>query len=190
VTARRGPQGAVAHVAHGARSAASLNLYTPGMPSTSNEWFTQPTEHGDGTGLRFSCTLCGNCCSGPEGYVLVSDDEAAALARRFGMPVDDFLARYTHMTSEGRSLTEKIVELPGRGKVHDCIFLDRETVPGKAVCGVYEDRPAQCRTWPFWPSVVRSRQTWQWAKRICPGIDKGQFYTVQQVRIIRDSFNI
>jgi hypothetical protein len=24
-------------------------------------------------GLRFKCTMCGNCCTGPEGYVLVTD---------------------------------------------------------------------------------------------------------------------
>lgn len=158
------------------------------MPTS--EWFTQPTEHGDGTGLRFSCTLCGNCCSGPEGYVLVSETESRALAKRLGLSHDDFLARYTHVMSEGRSLIERKVTLPGRGTVRDCIFLDRATIPGKAVCGVYEDRPAQCRTWPFWPSVVKSKATWERAKRTCPGIDKGTFYPVEQIRIIRDSFNI
>jgi Fe-S-cluster containining protein len=167
-----------------------LFIYTPGMPAPNSEWFTQPSAHGDGTGLRFSCTMCGNCCSGPEGYVLVTDVEVAALARRKGLPVEAFAAKFTHMTAEGRSLTEHVVTLPGRGEVRDCIFLDRATIPGKAVCGVYEDRPAQCRTWPFWPSVVTSRQTWERAMRICPGIDKGQFYTVSQVRLTRDSYEI
>jgi Fe-S-cluster containining protein len=151
------------------------------------EWFAQPDADSgrDGTGLSFSCTLCGNCCSGPEGYVIVSDAEIAALARRLGVPVRAFIDEYTHMTGEGRSLNEK----KSSGGL-DCVFLDREKIPGKAVCGVYEDRPIQCRTWPFWPSVVRTKNTWERAKRTCPGIDQGKRHTLVQIRIARDSFDI
>lgn len=129
--------------------------------------------------------MCGNCCTGPEGYVLVSDDEAAALAGRLGMGVGEFLSTYTRQTAQGRSLTERLTEAG-----YDCIFLDREKVPGRAVCGVYEDRPAQCRTWPFWPSNLRSRGMWEKAARVCPGIDRGALHTVVQVRVVRDSFVI
>ena len=151
------------------------------------EWFALPDAANgrDGTGLRFSCTMCGNCCTGPEGYVLVSDDEAGALARRLGLGVDDFVARYTRVTREGRSLTERLTAAG-----YDCVFLDRETMAGKAVCGVYEDRPRQCRTWPFWPSNLRSRAAWEKAKRICPGMDKGQLHELVQVRVARDGFEI
>lgn len=156
-------------------------------PAERPEWFAQPDpDHDrDGTGLQFSCTLCGNCCSGPEGYVLVSDEERAALAQRVGLSVPEFTKRYTHMTSEGRSLTEKKTE---HGQ--DCVFLDREKIPGKAVCGVYEDRPIQCRTWPFWPSVIKSRATWERAKRVCPGMDKGKKHDLVQIRVARDACNI
>lgn len=151
------------------------------------EWFgsADPAAGREEPGLSFSCTMCGNCCSGPEGYVLVSDAEAAALAKRLGMTVDGFLAGYTRMTSEGRSLTEKR-SIAGL----DCIFLDREKVPGKAVCGVYEDRPAQCRTWPFWSSNLSSRAAWERAKRVCPGMDRGRRYTPVEIRVARDSFKI
>lgn len=150
-------------------------------PSTCADWFAD-TQQG---GLRFSCTLCGNCCSGPEGYVLVTDEEAAAIAARLKISVKAFLDQYTHQTPEGRSLKEK--RSPGG---LDCIFLDRETMPGKAICGVYQDRPAQCRTWPFWPSVVKSRATWDRAARTCPGMDKGKLHPIQKIRILRDSFEI
>lgn len=155
------------------------------------EWFATPDpdpEHRDardGDGLRFSCTMCGNCCSGPEGYVLVSDAEAAALAARLSMEIEVFLNTYTTMTAAGRSLTERKTEFG-----MDCVFLDRSKIPGRAVCGVYEDRPIQCRTWPFWPSVVRSRQTWERARNVCPGIDRGTKYDLVQIRIARDSFKI
>ena len=151
------------------------------------EWFADADpEHGrDEPGLRFSCTMCGHCCTGPEGYVLVSDAEAAALARRLGLSIDEFFARYTHMTGRGRSLTEHRTDAG-----FDCIFLDREKIPGKAVCGVYEDRPAQCRTWPFWPSNLRTRASWERAKRVCPGMDHGTHYTPVQIRVARDAVDI
>jgi len=155
-------------------------------PSVKPEWFASPEANPSGeAGLRFSCTLCGNCCSGPPGYILVTPEEIAALARRMGVTEAVFTSQYTHMTSEGRSLNEK-----DGPKGLDCVFLDREKIPGKAVCGLYEDRPIQCRTWPFWPSVIRSKSSWQAAKRTCPGMDNGKLYTVQQIRIQRDTFDI
>jgi Fe-S-cluster containining protein len=151
----------------------------PQQNSPGAEWFA----HSDG--LSFQCTLCGNCCTGPEGYVIVSDAEAHALASRLNLSLPDFLARFTRDTIKGRSLTEK--------ESHaglDCVFLDRDKVPGKAVCGVYEDRPAQCRTWPFWKSNLTSRAAWDRAKRTCPGMDQGRTYPPQQIRILRDAVDI
>jgi Fe-S-cluster containining protein len=154
---------------------------------TPPEWFATPDpDHDrDGKGLSFSCTMCGNCCSGPAGYVIVSDAEIAALAKRTRISVKEFIDDYTHMSEEGRSLNEK----KSAGGL-DCIFLDRDKIPGKAVCGVYEDRPIQCRTWPFWPSVIKTRQAWERAKKTCPGIDQGKKHDLVQIRIARDTFNI
>lgn len=155
------------------------------MSHERREWFVPADPRTGEPGLRFSCTMCGNCCTGPEGYVLVSDAEAAALAARLGLTLADFLDRYTHILSVGRSLTEKLTP-----QGHDCVFLDRDRVPGKAVCGVYEDRPAQCRTWPFWPTNLASLSAWERAGRTCPGIDRGTFVPVEQIRIQRDRVKI
>lgn len=145
------------------------------------DWFEDPDAVSGTPGLRFRCTMCGNCCTGPEGYVHLSDEEISSLAARFHISSAEFLRDYTRDTIFGRSLKE-------RATAHglDCIFLDRETIPGKAVCGVYEDRPEQCRTWPFWPSIVASRHTWTQAKRTCPGIDTGPVIPPDQIRIQRD----
>lgn len=161
-------------------------LIAESSPSTP-EWFALPDpERGrDGTGLSFSCTMCGNCCSGPEGYVLVNQEEIEGMATKLRMSVQDFIDEHTHMTPEGRSLREKKV-----GKGLDCVFLDRDKIPGKAVCGLYEARPRQCRTWPFWNSVIKSRATWERAKKVCPGIDHGKKHDLVQIRIARDVIDI
>lgn len=131
--------------------------------------------------LAFTCTQCGNCCSGPEGFVVVSDEETAALAGRLGLAVGEFVFRYTRATSRGRSLRD----VPTRYGL-DCVFLDRRSSPGRAMCSVYEVRPAQCRTWPYWRSTLASPEAWARAKAICPGIGQGQPPTLHQVRVCRD----
>ncbi len=146
-----------------------------------SEWFDEHLDPQTGRpGLRFACTMCGNCCTGPEGFVLVNDQEAETLARRLGLGTPEFLERFTHMTSRGRSLTERLTPAG-----NDCVFLDRQTIPGKAVCGVYEDRPRQCRTWPFWNSVVRSAESWRRAGRVCPGLGSGTLVSPDEIRIQR-----
>lgn len=149
------------------------------------EWFANPGFSGEEPGLRFACTQCGRCCTGPEGFVCFSAEEADALARHLGLSNSEFLERYTHMTSRGRSLTEKLTE-----HGHDCVFLDRTTRPGTAFCSVYEIRPAQCRTWPFWKSNLVSRAAWERAKRTRPGMDAGPRYTPVEIRIQRDRVDI
>jgi Fe-S-cluster containining protein len=136
-------------------------------------------------GLRFSCTMCGNCCTGPEGVVWFGAEEGRAMALRLGLAEDDFYRLHARRVGGRWSLRERVLD-DGR---HDCVFLDREAIPGKAVCGLYEDRPAQCRTWPFWPENLTSRKAWQAAKKRapCPGMDTGALVPVEAIRIQRDA---
>lgn len=135
-------------------------------------------------GLRFSCTQCGNCCTGPTGFVWFTEEEAEGLARKVGVSVPDFYRDFARKIHGQWSLNERKTEFG-----HDCIFLDRTTIPGKAICGVYEARPSQCRTWPFWPENVRTPRTWQTVKRVtpCPGMDNGKLIPIEQIRIQRDA---
>ena len=144
-------------------------------PPESAEWYAD--------GLRFSCTQCGNCCTGPPGTVWFDDDEAAAMARRLGLDVASFRAQYAHKVGRRWSLKERRTP-----HSYDCIFLDRETMPGKGICSIYDARPAQCRTWPFWPENLSSRREWASAKRRtpCPGMDEGKLIPVEAIRILRE----
>ena len=120
-------------------------------------------------GLRFKCTECGDCCSGAPGYVWVNKAEIAALAEKMELDVDAFESRYVRSIGIRKSL----VEFPNG----DCVFLDGE----RRTCGVYDARPRQCRTWPFWESNLRSKEAWQKTCEVCPGSGKGALFTVEEI---------
>lgn len=111
-------------------------------------------------GLRFKCTGCGQCCTGSPGYVWVSPDEAEAMAKRLNIPLEEFIAKYTRRIGNRVSLIERKV-----GKNYDCVFLD-----GKR-CTVYEDRPKQCRTYPWWKENISSSKDWKEEGVRCEGIN-------------------
>ena len=129
-------------------------------------------------GLRFECTCCGNCCTGGEGAVWFDDEEGREMARTLDESYPEFLIRHTRVINGHRSLNEHETEFG-----FDCVFLDRETIPGKAVCRVYRARPSQCKTWPFWPDLMEEEINWVRAKRYtpCPGMGNGQLFTVEQI---------
>ncbi|RMH27311.1 MAG: YkgJ family cysteine cluster protein [Planctomycetota bacterium] len=139
----------------------------------SREWYTD--------GLRFECTRCGACCTGPPGFVLFTDDEAEEIAARLGVTVAEFLDRYTRDTPAGRSLAERQTEFG-----FDCVFLDRESEPGLAVCSIHDLRPTQCRTFPFWPENLRSESAWRRIGRECEGVGRGALVPIEAIRIQRD----
>jgi uncharacterized protein len=120
-------------------------------------------------GLRFRCTGCGDCCTGAPGYVWVNKDEIAALAARLKMDVDRFEHKYVRRIGIRKSL----VEFPNG----DCVFFDNQT----RKCTVYEDRPRQCRTWPFWGSNLRTEEAWAETCDVCPGSGKGKLYTLEHI---------
>lgn len=146
--------------------------------SENREWF-------DDEPVRFECTLCGRCCTGPSGFVLFSREEGEAIAERLGITYTDFYERYTHDTPAGRSLRETRHHEPDGTVQHDCVFLDRESEPGSLICSLYEDRPTQCRTFPFWPEHMGSRRSWRLLGKTCEGIGRGDFVPASEIRIQR-----
>lgn len=131
-------------------------------------------------GLRFTCTQCGNCCTGAPGYVWFDQAEAEAIAAHLGLSVEAFIEKYTHSVFGRRSIGER----PGE-QGYDCVFLERRA-DGTAQCGIYPVRPRQCRTWPFWPENLKSPEAWQQTRSTCPGSGRGRLYGVDEIRIIRD----
>ena len=119
-------------------------------------------------GLRFTCTRCGHCCTGEPGFVWVNDDEVAAIAAARGEMVEEVIALHTRLANGRRTLREKV-----NG---DCVFFERG-----AGCTIYEVRPRQCRTWPFWESNLASPEDWERTCAICPGSGQGDLVSVEEI---------
>ncbi|MDZ4848313.1 MAG: YkgJ family cysteine cluster protein [Pirellulaceae bacterium] len=127
-------------------------------------------------GLAFQCTQCGNCCSGPNsGYVWVDEAEIQSLATAMEMAddTDGFERRFVRQVGIRKSLVEY--------SDGDCIFLD----PKSRKCSVYDARPIQCRTWPFWDRNLKSQAAWASAAEGCPGCNRGNVYPLQAIENAR-----
>ena len=135
------------------------------------------------SGLKFQCTSCGNCCTGPPGYVWFSFEEGIQMSDDLGVSHSLFLRKYARKFGEKWSLGEKKSPYG-----YDCVFLDRESVPNKAICRIYKTRPAQCRTWPFWKENLSSEEDWNRAAQDtpCPGMGRGKLVSIEEIRIQRD----
>lgn len=121
-------------------------------------------------GLAFSCTRCGACCTGAPGYVWVDLPEIARLAEHLGQSVDTFSARHVRRVGSRYSL----VEHPNG----DCVFWDRDSG-----CTVYEARPTQCRTWPFWSENLETPEDWDRTRLACPGSGQGRVYSIDEIAL-------
>ncbi len=100
-------------------------------------------------GLQFTCTQCGDCCTGAPGVVWVTDDELLEIAEYLDKPIGEIRLFHTRIVRGRVSLTEF-----ANG---DCTFFD----PKARNCTVYKARPVQCRTWPFWNSHLESPGAWK-----------------------------
>lgn len=125
-------------------------------------------------GLRFECTQCGDCCTGAPGYVWVTHEEIDQLAALVGEPDrTSFEAKYVRRIGIRKSLVEY-----SNG---DCVFFDNQA----RKCTVYEARPMQCRTWPFWDSNLRTPQEWERTCEVCPGSGRGKLYQLETIEAQR-----
>jgi uncharacterized protein len=146
------------------------------MPKVESQ--EQPAEPWFKGGLRFKCTACGDCCTGAPGYVWVNQAEIDALAERMDMEVAAFEKKYVRQIGVRRSLVEY--------KNGDCVFFDNKS----RKCKVYEQRPRQCRTWPFWNSNLRSPEAWAETCEVCPGSGKGKLYQLEHIQEQAAIFNV
>jgi Fe-S-cluster containining protein len=157
-----------------------------GFPSSENRSFpgrspSLAREKWYQAGLCFSCTQCGNCCSGEPGYVWVTKKDIARIAEFLGREDGRLDEHQVRRVGFRYSLTEK----PNG----DCIFLVRHSGQGpngpRTSCAIHPVRPLQCRTWPFWTQNLRTADDWNRAHQKCPGMNTGRHYDFVQIESLR-----
>jgi Fe-S-cluster containining protein len=121
-------------------------------------------------GIRFQCQGSGKCCTshGEFGFVFLTLSDRRQMAKLLKMTTRKFTQTYCEKKNGFFHITE-------RPDNPDCLFLKKKQ------CSVYEARPTQCRTWPFWPEIMNPRA---WKKEIinfCPGAGKGKVWTYEQI---------
>jgi len=132
------------------------------MDKGQKPWFAQ--------GLKFQCTGCGKCCTGAPGYVFLSSVDLEHLANHLSLDVATFKKKYTVQVDDRIAL----IDLPGS---YDCIFLTNRR------CSIYEARPIQCRTFPWWISNLRDPADWEEASKRCEGINHPEAPVVPSLEI-------
>ncbi len=118
--------------------------------------------------FRFECRPgCVNCCTRP-GDVFLTAEDRDRIAAHLGMSAAEFERRYCDHDPDG------LLRLTNPSS-NSCHFLL------EGGCAVHDVKPLQCRTFPFWPENVRSRQAWKGVRGYCPGIGVGQILPLETV---------
>lgn len=123
-------------------------------------------------GLTFTCIQCSRCCRHDPGYVFLSKSDLQAIADYLSLTVEE--VKSTFCTRVGFSQDFSMISLLEKDN-HDCIFWE------DGGCRVYQARPIQCRTYPFWSSVLAGPEGWEREKRQCPGIGQGRHYSCEEI---------
>lgn len=124
-------------------------------------------------GLQFGCTQCGHCCRHDPGYVFLSERDVEQAVRFLSLSEKEFLEKYCTIVDIGFF---KKVSLREKSN-YDCIFWQ-----DGVGCSIYEARPLQCRSYPFWPSVTESAESWAAEAKECPGMNQGPRHSKAQIQ--------
>ena len=89
-----------------------------------------------------ACKNCdAKCCTGASGYIYANLDEIEKLRAKFKLSFKDFEEKYL-LKVNGRYSFKEYKYQDGFA----CVFFDELNKN----CSIYELRPEQCKTFPFW----------------------------------------
>ena len=100
----------------------------------------------DGYPYKFNATACqeceGACCIGESGYIWIDEQEIGKLANFLKISKKECKKRFLIKEKDKFTIKESKISYNN----YRCIFFDLE----KKSCQIYDYRPRQCRTFPFW----------------------------------------
>ena len=121
-------------------------------------------------GIRFKCQGSSKCCvsRGKYGFVYLSNKDIGRLSAYKKLSKKDFIEFYCDKTDKYTHLKEVF-------KNGNCQFLEKKQ------CSVYEARPMQCRTWPFWSENLNTKIWNEEILKFCPGIGRGDIISSKEI---------
>jgi Fe-S-cluster containining protein len=114
--------------------------------------------------LRFECQPgCTSCCN-VKGYVYLTEDNLKQAADFLELTPGEFEQRYVYRTRHLLRLRK-----PRNSQCHFLL---------ESGCSIHPAKPTQCRLFPFWPEVVKTKTAWEAVGKRCPGIGKGKLIQI------------
>jgi Fe-S-cluster containining protein len=87
----------------------------------------------------------------------MSPEEIQKAAAFLQMTTNEFAHKFaSHFVETSDVYNEATSWLRLSEKENGCILLGDD---GK-LCSIYEARPVQCRTYPFWPTIMQTKESW------------------------------
>lgn len=106
-----------------------------------------------------ACKACGGkCCTGESGNIFADKDELERLRVFLGLERKEFSQRYLRKVGLRFSFKERKFE-----DGYACVFFNTQ----ERNCSIYEFRPKQCRSFPFWEYFKKHKEE---LKKECIGV--------------------
>jgi uncharacterized protein len=118
---------------------------------------------------EFKCQRCSSCCRKSPGVVFLTKEDAEKIINYLKISMNDFINKYCREIFRNDKSILGLLEKPN----FDCIFWEN------GGCAVYQARPIQCVTYPYWPVILESENRWNNEMNNCLGINKKGSLTIE-----------
>jgi len=125
--------------------------YNATQQAIKDDWYAQ--------GVKFKCTGCGKCCTW-KGNVFIDDEDIQKMSSFLHLTENEFTKKYVRFDKDERKFK---LDADKNG---DCFFFTKDKK-----CSIYTVKPKQCSTFPFWPDVLRSKDSWDGYAKFCEGMN-------------------
>ena len=96
----------------------------------------------------------------------LEESEIEPLTQQLGLDAETFVRGYVRSVFDAERGRQRLaLRERTEGVGGACVLLE-----GSNHCSVYAARPEQCRSFPFWPSVLTDAAAFERARSTCPGI--------------------
>lgn len=122
-------------------------------------------------GLRFECARCSYCCGNGPGVVYLSEQDLENLCVALKIDAKECVEKYCRWVMYYGGV--EVLALQENEK-YTCILWNNG-------CSVYEGRPLQCSTYPFWSWMIADKETWNECSKTCPGMNNGKLWSKELI---------